>query len=243
MPRGATEQRAEELAAMEAVLHERRTDPRVPEWLDAAASQAEDEEDERQLEVMARDFARASRVPVRLATEIARITSLAQGIWAEARAKERPEDFIPTLSDVLMLKREEGQALAEGQGDAYDALLEGYEPHTSAAELSALFAQMRPRLVSLREAILGADRHPAALSGAYPQKGQMRLARACATAFGYDWTRGRLDRAVHPFSSGSWQDCRITTRVVETDPFTCIYSTSTRSATPSTSRASTTITR
>ncbi|MCP5940148.1 carboxypeptidase M32, partial [Klebsiella pneumoniae] len=54
---------------------------------------------------------------------------------------------------------------------------------------------------------------------------QMRLARACATAFGYDWSRGRMDIAVHPFSSGRWQDSRITTRIVETDPFNCIYST------------------
>ncbi len=35
MPRGATEQRAEEMGAMEEVLHERRTDPRIGEWLDA----------------------------------------------------------------------------------------------------------------------------------------------------------------------------------------------------------------
>ena len=33
MPRGAVEQRAEEMAAIEAVLHERRTDPRIGEWL------------------------------------------------------------------------------------------------------------------------------------------------------------------------------------------------------------------
>jgi carboxypeptidase Taq len=30
---------------------------------------------------------------------------------------------------------------------------------------------------------------------------------------------------VHPFSSGSGDDVRITTRVVETDPFNCFYST------------------
>ena len=44
-------------------------------------------------------------------------------------------------------------------------------------------------------------------------------------AFGFDWKRGRLDQAVHPFSSGSGDDVRITTRVVENDPFNCIYST------------------
>ena len=38
-------------------------------------------------------------------------------------------------------------------------------------------------------------------------------------------TRGRLDKAVHPFSSGSGNDVRITTRTSPTDPFNCLYST------------------
>ncbi|MDS9468115.1 carboxypeptidase M32 [Paracoccus sp. MBLB3053] len=222
MPRGATEQRAEEMAAMEAVLHERRTDPRLGEWLEQAEPQ--DAEDQRILELISRDFRRASRVPARLATEIARQTSLAQGVWADARANDAPDDFLPVLSDILMLKREEASALADG-GDLYDALLDDYEPGASQAQIAALFDSMRPRLVTLREDVLGAEFQPSALSGHFAQETQLRLARSCATAFGYDWARGRMDIAVHPFSSGRWQDSRITTRVVETDPFNCIYST------------------
>ena len=226
MPRGATEQRSEEMAAMEAVLHERRTDPRIGEWLDAADPQTEAET--RSLALIARDFSRSGAIPADLATEIARQTSLAQGIWAAARANDEPADFLPTLTDIITLKQDEANALVAagfGGGDAYDALLDDYEPGTTQAELAALFDAMRPRLVALREDILGADDQPAALEGSFAQKTQLRLARTCATAFGYDWSRGRLDIAVHPFSSGGWQDSRITTRVVESDPFYCIYST------------------
>ncbi|MDK8872764.1 MULTISPECIES: carboxypeptidase M32 [Paracoccus] len=222
MPRGAVEQRAEEMAAMESVLHERRTDPRLGEWLDQA--EPEDDEDARVIELIARDYRRASRIPSRLATELARQTSLAQGIWADARAKDAPEDFLPALNDILMLKREEAAALADG-GDLYDALLDDYEPGTTQAEIATLFDAMRPRLVALREDVLGAAFQPQPLTGHFPQETQLRLARTCATAFGYDWTRGRMDIAVHPFSSGRWQDSRITTRVVEADPFNCLYST------------------
>lgn len=222
MPRGATEQRSEEMAAMESVLHERRTDPRIGEWLDLA--EPEDAEDQRILDLISRDFRRASRIPARLATELARQTSLSQGIWAEARAKDAPQEFLPVLNDILMLKREEAAALADG-GDLYDALLEDYEPGATQAQIAALFDAMRPRLVALREDVLGATHQPQPLAGHFPQETQLRLARACATAYGYDWTRGRMDIAVHPFSSGRWQDSRITTRVVETDPFNCLYST------------------
>lgn len=222
MPRGAVEQRSEEMAAMQALLHERRTDPRIGEWLEAAEPRSDS--DRRIVELIARDYARAGRVPARLATELARQTSLAQGIWADARANDDVADFLPALDQVLMLKREEAAALAEG-GDLYDALLDDYEPGMTGARLAALFAQMRPRLVALREDVLGADHQPRALEGHFPQETQLRLARNCATGFGYDWTRGRMDLAVHPFSSGCWQDSRITTRVVESDPFNCLYST------------------
>jgi len=222
MPRGATEQRAEEMAAIESVLHERRTDPRIGEWLDRA--EPEDEEDSRMLELISRDYRRQTRIPARLATELARITSLGQGIWAEARADEDVSAFLPTLSEILMLKREEAAALADG-GDAYDALLEDYEPGSTAAQIASIFSAMRPRLVQLRDDVMGADHQPPQLDGQFPPETQMRLARQCATAFGYDWSRGRMDLAVHPFSSGRWQDSRVTTRVVPSDPFNCLYST------------------
>lgn len=226
MPRGAAEQRSEEVAALEAVLHERRTDERVGEWLERATPQGEREE--RILALIGRDYGRANAIPVDLATELARQTSLAQGIWAAARANEAPDDFLPMLDQILTLKQDAAHALVAagfGDGDPYDALLEDYEPGATHSQISALFETMRPRLVALREAVLGADDQPAPLEGRFAQEAQLRLARACATAFGYDWTRGRLDIAVHPFSSGRWQDSRITTRVVETDPFNCIYST------------------
>ena len=41
MPRGAAPQRAEEMAAIEAVLHARRSDPRVADWLEQADAQDE----------------------------------------------------------------------------------------------------------------------------------------------------------------------------------------------------------
>jgi carboxypeptidase Taq len=66
---------------------------------------------------------------------------------------------------------------------------------------------------------------PPVLEGVFGSEGQLRMARDLATAFGYDWDRGRLDLAVHPFSSGSGDDARITTRVVEREPFNCFYST------------------
>ncbi|NNK78172.1 MAG: carboxypeptidase M32 [Litoreibacter sp.] len=221
MPEGAAELRAEEMGALEEVLHARRTDPRIGDWLEKA--EAGDGVGEAKLRHIRRSYRRNTKVPEDLAVAIARQTSRGQGIWAKARAEDDFEHFTPTLSEMVSLKREEAAALADG-GDLYDALLDDYEPGMKGAELQALFDRMRPRLVALREKVLGA-KIAAPLDRAFDEAGQLALSTQLAEVFGYDLSRGRIDKAVHPFSSGSGTDVRITTRVAPRDPFNCFYST------------------
>ncbi|SFD73945.1 carboxypeptidase Taq [Sulfitobacter brevis] len=223
MPRGAAPQRGEEMAAMEGVLHARRVDSRIADWLDTIEESSLDEVGHANLRHIRRDYDRATKVPAKLAARIARVTSQAQGIWAQAREDESVAAFLPTLAEVIALKREEGQALAAG-GDVYDAMLQDYEPGTTAAALEAMFGALRPELTSLREAVRAAEAPPV-LEGVFDEAAQMKLTRQLAKTFGYDMSMGRVDKAVHPFASGSGLDVRITTRTNALDPFNCLYST------------------
>ena len=223
MPRGAAPQRAEETAALETVLHARRVDPKVGEWLAMIDEAHLDDVGRAQLRHIRRSRERAIKVPAALASRLARVTSEAQGIWAAARAAEDVQAFAPTLSEVITLKREEGLALAAG-GDVYDAMLDDYEPGATGAELEAMFGALRPELSHLREAVREAEAPPQ-LAGRFDEAAQMKLTRQLAKTFGYDMSMGRVDKAVHPFSSGSGLDVRITTRTNEVDPFNCFYST------------------
>ena len=224
MPPGAAEQRSEEMAAMEHVLHARRIDPRMQDWLGlindielAPVAQAN-------MRHIRRRYARTMKVPAKLAAEIARTTSVAQGVWARARAAEDFAAFAPTLEKVVKLRQEEAAALA-GDGDLYDALLDDYEPGATGDALEKMFGALRPRLVALREKILHSPHQPVPLTGEFSESGQLALSKDLALAFGYDLNHGRIDKAVHPFSSGSGLDVRITTRTNPTDPFNCFYST------------------
>ncbi len=221
MPRGAAPQRAEEMAAIEAVLHARRSDPRVAEWLEQAEPQ--DDAGKAQLREIRRSYERTIKVPADLAKAIARVTSAAQGTWAQARADEDVAAFLPVLQEIVALKREEGAVLAQG-GGVYDAMVEDYEPYTTGTQIAEIFDQMRPRLVALRAAVLDKP-GPETLTGTFDELAQMKLSEKLAVTFGYDLNTGRMDKAVHPFSSGSGLDVRITTRTSESDPFNCFYST------------------
>lgn len=221
MPPGSAELRAEEMAALEEVLHARRTHTKLGDLLEAA--EASDEVGHAQLRHIRRSYERATKVPATLATALARHTSKGQGIWAAARAANDFASFAPTLTEMIRLKREEAAYLAAG-GDLYDALLDDYEPGITGAELQGMFDRMRPRLVALRERVLEADA-PARLDHAFDEAGQMDVSTLLAKTFGYDLNIGRIDKAVHPFSSGSGTDVRITTRTSPRDPFNCFYST------------------
>jgi carboxypeptidase Taq len=225
MPRGAAEQRGEEFAALESVLHARKTDARIGGWLEQVDAEALDEVSRAQLRHIRRSYERNTKVPARLAAELAKVTSVAQGIWAEARARDDFAHFAPTFKEVVRLRREEAAALKEGTDyDLWDALHQDYEPGSTGAQLDAMFGALRPRLVALRDKIMGADQ-PKGLSGTYDEDKQMALTEGLAAAFGYDFAYGRIDKAVHPFSSGSGLDVRITTRTNPEDPLNSIYST------------------
>ena len=221
MPAQATPQRAEEHGAMANILHARRIDPRVGEWL--VAADPADDVAAANLRQIKRSFDRTAKVPAVLAAELAKTTSLAHRVWAGARADENVAEFLPMLQKVVDLRREEAVAIADG-ADPYDALLDDYEPGANGASLSAMFAALRPRLVALRAAILDQPA-PAQLKGIFDEAAQLALSQKLALAFGYNLDNGRIDKAVHPFSSGSGLDVRITTRTNPTDPFNCFYST------------------
>lgn len=221
MPRDSAEQRGAEMAAIEAVQHARRSNPQVGDWLESA--EASDDVGRAQLREIRRAYERANKVPGDLARAIAQVTSEAQGKWAAARADEDVAAFLPVLAEVVNLKQQEGAALAAG-GDLYDAMLADYEQGTTGAEIGAIFDAMRPRLVALRQAVLDKPA-PDGVQGSFDESKQMRFSRELARRFGYDFKRGRLDKAVHPFSSGSGADVRITTRTDPANPFNCFYST------------------
>src|SRR5690606_1323264 len=100
-----------------------------------------------------------------------------------------------------------------------------YEPGATQAMLAAMFGALRPRLVALRDRVMGAAQPPA-LAGAFNETGQLALSKELALAFGYDLNHGRIDKAVHTFSSGSGLDVRSTTRTVPRDPCSCFYTAS-----------------
>ncbi|NIR64020.1 MAG: carboxypeptidase M32, partial [candidate division Zixibacteria bacterium] len=83
------------------------------------------------------------------------------------------------------------------------------------ADVKRIFNEIRPQQVELIRAISEQPQVDASFLHQYfePKK-QWDFGEEVITKFGYDWSRGRQDKAVHPFTIGfSVNDVRITTRV------------------------------
>ncbi len=225
MPSKGGAQRAEQMGAIEGVMHARRCDPRVAEWIAALDISALDAAAQVNVREAQKAYDTATKVPADLAEALARHAAKAQGIWAKARAAQNFADFAPTLGEMVNLKRQEAQARRVGDASLYDTLMDDYEPGMGSSEISALLGELRTGLVDLRGRIAGSGKVMPVLKGDFPKDRQMALARELPAIFGYDWQAGRMDIAVHPFCSGNGGDVRLTTRVDESNPFDCIYST------------------
>jgi carboxypeptidase Taq len=235
MPPGGGVARAEHLATLQRLAHDRLVSPDIESllgrWLDPATGRPLEPEEgawsepaRALLREVWRDFNRAKRLPSAFVERLGRECSLAQQVWTEARKKSDFALFLPNLRTVVALKREEAEHLGY-QDSPYDALLDTYEPGTTAATLRSLFESLRARLVPLLRRVTAAPApDDTFLYRTYDPARQVEFGKLVLTAMGYDFDRGRLDLSAHPFTTSFHPtDVRITTRVYEKELPACLF--------------------
>ncbi len=224
MPRGGVEHRARQLSQLAELTHEMAVHPRVGELLQTCEGISELTEDPHSdsaanLRELRRHHDRRVRLPKDLVAEMAKVESLAQHHWAQAREASDFDAFRPWLSKLVALHQRKADCLLDGNdqgyGEAWDALAEGFEPGARATELSQLFGPLARKLRDLISDLRNNGTPPkdAFLRQCLPIDQQEAMVRLVSERMGFDFERGRLDRSTHPFCGGSHPgDVRITTR-------------------------------
>lgn len=229
MPSGGGSARAEHIATVRRLAHERFTDDEVGELLDALAPYEESldplEDDASLIRVARRDWEKARRVPSDLEAELARHASASMEAWGDARADDDFAAFLPWLEGTLELRRRYA-ACFEATDDPYDRLLDDFEPGMRTSEVNEVFTVLLPALQELVADAPDAEDQPFT-SGPYPRAPQEELSLELVRAFGFQDAAFRLDATLHPFcSSIAIGDIRLTTRYAEDDLFgTSLFST------------------
>lgn len=221
LPPEAVEGRADQLADIEGVAHQRAVDPRIGTLLESLGSTSSAPAGDGSLPALERDFLRvlrhdydrATKLPQDLVEEMARDAGLSQAAWVAARKADDFASFSPHLRKMVSHARRKAQCWGFVQ-NPYDGLLDQHEPGMTEGRIASLFDPLAERLRSLLKRISAAPAPEASVLGReFPVSDQADEGRAIMEDLRFDLGRGRLDLSAHPFTTTLGdQDVRITTR-------------------------------
>lgn len=221
MPPSAGAHRAEQQALLAALIHERRTSPRLGELIASCeADRALTGDAESPVAASIREFRRdydlATKLPKELVSELARVGSQTQEVWKEARAKSDFAMFRPWLEKMVTLTKRKAECYGVPTGgELYDPLLDEYEPGMTARQVEAIFRPLRDRLAKFLGDVTARGKAPKTdcLTVKIDAERQHRFGQFILEAMTFDLKAGRLDVTTHPFCSGMAPgDTRLTTR-------------------------------
>ncbi len=225
MPEGGTPARSKQQSVLSSVKHEMLTDDSLADALETL--QAADLGGDRQAVVreIHREHERAKSVPRELVETLSETSSSAIPVWEQAKAEDDFSQFEGTLTELVELRREYAAEI-DPDRDPYAVLLEDYEPYLDIETIERVLAKLRDRLPPLIDEIRDSEVElTSPLAGRYDETAQEDLVREALDVLGYDWDRGRLDTAPHPFSLGTQFDARVTTRFDPETPLEALGST------------------
>ncbi len=224
-PKGAPK-RANQLALVSGLAHERLTSAKIGEMLEKLKSSngSLSEAEKANVREMGKDYDRATKVPKELVEELSRQRSLTHDVWGRAREKADFQMFAPELEKLVALTKK----LADVYGyedTPLNALIEDFEPGATVDSLTKMFDEVKAVTVPLAEKVLNS---PVKAKLDYQKK---RFAAEKQKAFGevliekvgFDKQAGRLDTSIHPFCSGGLGDVRMTTRYNEHLPTQALF--------------------
>jgi carboxypeptidase Taq len=219
MPPLGTAARAEVQGTLGRIAHDEFIDAEIGRLLERAAGETEslpyDSDDASLVRTTQRDWEKARRVPTELEVEMTREAAKGHHAWVEARRTSDFASFLPYLRTNVELKRRYADCF-EWSDSPYTALLDDYEPGMTAAEVTGVFATLRPALTELVAAAPDID--ASFLHGSFPADRQVAFAEQVLPTLGFEEGAWRLDPTAHPFcTSFSNRDVRLTTRYRDDD--------------------------
>lgn len=221
MPPLGAEARGEHVSVLQEMAHELFVADETGMLIQAAQREVTglpyDSDEASMIRVVAQDYEDAIKLPADFVAEMSRATTHAHHIWANARSNNDFASFLPALEKIMELKHRE----AEYRGydhNPYDALLNSYDKGIRADMVKAIFDGHKAQLIALIADVskVAGRVSDKVVHGSFPKDAQREFALFVLKQIGFDFQRGRLDVAVHPFATNfTRNDVRLTTRYHE----------------------------
>lgn len=236
MPPNAVQQRSMQLELLSRIGHQMSTNPEIGKLLKQIQSSQEYEQlgevEKRNFYLINKSYLEQTSLPEKLVAEMARQETITVNIWKKAKAKRDFNLLKPELQKLFDLSLQAAEILmnVKQTKTPYEALIDQFEPKMTAQKITQTFDKLQAGLLPLLDKIQSSGKQPdtAVLHQLVPVETQRQISQLLTQTLGYDTAspsaHGRIDETEHPFTSGSFQDVRITTHYYPNDYANSIFS-------------------
>ncbi|HEY9706022.1 MAG TPA: carboxypeptidase M32, partial [Allocoleopsis sp.] len=227
MPPGGATARGRQMATLRKIAHDKFTSPIICELLASLQNYAQNlpdnSDDASLIRITQRHYNKAIQVPAEFMAKLAIHQAECYKMWSKYRSENNFKAVLPDLEKTLELSREYANYFKYEQ--IADPLIEDADYGMKTETVRSLFTELRKKLVPMVEEITAkSEIDNSFLNQYFPEDKQLEFSRKVLDKIGYDWSRGRQDKTLHPFMTKfSLGDVRITTRVYENNLEQCLF--------------------
>jgi len=227
MPPRAIQLRSQQLALLSRIEHKMSTDPEIGKLIDVIMHDKDydtlDDTQKRNVYLIKKNYDEQTKLPEDLVAGIAKQRAITVDVWKKAKAAKNFSLFRPELEKLVELENKAAEILMDVKQTAtpYDALIDIFEPKMTAKAITVVFDELREGLVQLLRKCEKSPKQPdvTILKRKVPITSQREISKMLADFVGYDVSSkeagGRIDETEHPFTTGYYDDVRITTHYYE----------------------------
>ena len=147
-----------------------------------------------------------------------------EGLWRKARIKNDFNIVKKKIVELVEVVRQEAEILSqEKQISRYDSLLEKYDRSLKTDYLNQIFPDIEKFIKKYSPLIEAQQKHNKYIkqNEFLDESEQIKLSKIFMKKLGFNFSKGRIDKSLHPFCGGSTDDIRITTRFDKENTFSC----------------------
>ena len=219
MPQGinSSNARSEQISAIATICHEIINDNKISDLLDEAENLPTlTNWQTSNLREMRHMWIHETAVTKDLVEALTKTSMSCEAQWRISKGESDYTTIKPYLKEVLKLVKYSASKKSEVLNcTPYEALMDQYTPGLRETTINPLFKDFENFLPDFLRAVLEKQASEPQVdkpTGPFPIHQQKELGHSFMKMLGFDFREGRLDVSSHPFSGGTPDDLRITTR-------------------------------
>ena len=184
--------------------------------------------EKKEIELSMEEIEKKKKVPADEYEAYAKLTSINQGIWEEAKAKNDFSIVKDNLEKIFNYNKKFAEYRRKDEKNLYDVLLNDYEKGMDTEKLDIFFSELKKEIVPFLKKIQEKKKslkEEDKLNVPVDEDIQMKFAKYLAAYVGFDFEKGLVETSEHPFTLNlNKNDVRLTTNNKRNMPFSTVFS-------------------